>query len=298
MTSLLLEGGGMRAGFVAGALMALTDLGITRFDQALAVSASVPTLAYFAAGQREELETVWREELNTPKLVCYRNIPATSIHPSVTHPILDIDYLVYEVFERKYPLDLDRLLESGVDCRFAATCVNSRKLVLLDPQAADIYQIFKAALAVPGCYPAAVRVNGLEYADGGAVDPLPVRRFSEIGASRFLAVLSRPLQATCEPPGLLERVLLWRYFSRHDWILNTLLDSAKRYNEQTARLAFMSHGSDPKAMVLCPERLPPAGFITRDRRKINRTIDQGYRSTMKQAEAIQRFVSGPRASGN
>jgi len=288
----------MRAGFVAGALMALADLGITRFDRALAVSASVPTLAYFAAGQREELETVWREELNTPKLVCYRNIPATSIHPSVTHPILDIDYLVYEVFKKKYPLDLNRLLQSRMDCRFAATSVSSGELVLLDPQEADIYQIFKATLAVPGCYPGAVFVNGLEYADGGTVDPLPVRRFAETGATRFLAILSRPLQATCEPPGLLERVLLWRYFSHHDWILNTLFDSAKRYNEQTARLAFMSRGSEPKALVLCPERLPAAGFITRDRRKINRTIDQGYRSTMKRAGAIRRFVSEPRVSGN
>jgi predicted patatin/cPLA2 family phospholipase len=66
MVGLLLEGGGMRAGFVAGAVMAMMDQGLTDFHLAVAVSASVPTLAYFAAGQRQEMERVWRHELNTP----------------------------------------------------------------------------------------------------------------------------------------------------------------------------------------------------------------------------------------
>ena len=100
MLGLILEGGGMRAGFVAGAIMALMDMGLTGFDVAVAVSASVPTLAYFAAGQREEMEQVWRTELNTPKLVCYRNIPAASLILSAKRPILDIDYLIYDVFEK------------------------------------------------------------------------------------------------------------------------------------------------------------------------------------------------------
>ena len=69
MLGLVLEGGAMRAGFVAGALMALMDKNLGDFDNAVAVSASVPTLAYFASGQRTEMEKVWRDELTSPKLV-------------------------------------------------------------------------------------------------------------------------------------------------------------------------------------------------------------------------------------
>ena len=110
MLGLVLEGGGMRAGFVAGALMALMDRGLTDFDAAVAVSASVPTLAYFAAGQRDEMEMVWRAELNTPKLVCYRNIPAVSLALSTKRPVLNIDYLIYDVFKERYPVDLSSIL--------------------------------------------------------------------------------------------------------------------------------------------------------------------------------------------
>lgn len=56
---LVLQGGGLRGAFVAGACFALADLHIFQFDLALAVSASVPTLAYFLAGQCREGREVW-----------------------------------------------------------------------------------------------------------------------------------------------------------------------------------------------------------------------------------------------
>jgi predicted patatin/cPLA2 family phospholipase len=99
MVGLIVEGGSMRAGFVAGALMALMDKGLTNFDVAVGVSASVPTLAYFAAGQRRCIEKIWRQEIDSTKIVCYRNLPLTFIHSSKRWPVLDIDYIVDEVFK-------------------------------------------------------------------------------------------------------------------------------------------------------------------------------------------------------
>ena len=55
MLGLILEGGAMRAGFVADALTAFVDHNFVDVDTGAAVSAGVPTLAYFAAGQRQEM---------------------------------------------------------------------------------------------------------------------------------------------------------------------------------------------------------------------------------------------------
>jgi len=170
--ALLLEGGGIRAGFAAGVLMALLDNNITQFDEALAVSASVPTLAYFLAQQRREIEEVWRHELCTPKLVCYRNIPAASLTLSSRRPVVDIDYLIYHVFKNKYPLDVGRLRKLDTRIYFAATRVPFGELVLLRLHHGDIYDIFRACLAVPGCYPTTVRVEKDDFVDGGTVNPL------------------------------------------------------------------------------------------------------------------------------
>lgn len=290
MAHLILEGGGMRAGFVAGALMALMDEGLVDFDVALAVSASIPTLAYFAAGQREEMERVWREELNTPKLVCYRNIPASSFALSVKRPILDIDYLVYEVFKKKYPLDIQALLMSKTTCLFALTKSPEASLAFLSPGDYDIYNTFKAALAVPGAYPRTVRVGGYEYVDGGTVDPLPVTSLLNKKMHKVIAILTKPIDCESEPPNFLERAVMWRYLQKYDWLWQKLWESAHAYNEQVLLLEQLAQERPAQALIICPDTTLPARFITRDRRKINRTIDLGYRKVKTLENEIRNFL--------
>lgn len=292
MVGLILEGGGMRAGFAAGVLMALMEKQTIRFDAAMAVSASVPTLAYFAAGQRAEIEAVWRNELNTPKLVCYRNIPAASLTLSTKRPILDIDYLVYTVFKEKYPLNLPAVLTGSMICHFTLTKVPDGKVHFLHPGAYDIYHSFKACLAVPGCYPGTVRIDGCEYLDGGTVAPLPVKALFEQGLDRVVAVLTKPLDCEMEFPTFLERSLFWRYFRTHDWMLEKLWEAAQAYNEQIAFLEHLAASHPPRAFILAPDRMPPAPFITRDRKKINQTIDMGYKKAKAVEGELIRFLDG------
>ena len=280
----------MRAGFVAGALMALMDRGINCFDRAVAVSASVPTLAYFASGQRLEMESVWREELNTPKLVCYRNIPAASLVLSRKRPILDIDYLVYEVFKKKYPIHAQDLCHCRTACRFAVTRTGDGELVLLRPEKGDMYEIFRAALAIPGAYPTAVRVGEYEYVDGGTVNPLPAGWLFAEGVKKLLVVLTKPIDCEQEPPGFMERTLLWRYFKKYDWMVEKLWEAAQAYNDEVANLERLGESNPPQVYLINPDTTLPAKLITRDRRKINRTIDLGYRKVEGCLEEIEAFL--------
>jgi len=288
--ALILEGGGMRAGFVAGVLMALLDNGITHFDEALAVSASVPTLAYFLAGQRLEMEAVWRHELCTSKLVCYRNIPAASLALSPKRPVLDIDYLIYDVFKKKYPLDIQQLRKLDTLFHFAATNVLTGEMSLLGIDHGDIYDIFRACLAVPGCYPVTVRIGNDHFVDGGTVNPLPASYLlNRGGRKKIVAVLTKPLGCEGEPPSIFERTLFWRYFHRHEWMLDKLWEAAQSYGEEVARLETMAEEDPPRALIITPQKIPPAKFITRDRRKINRTIDMGYKKAMAMITEISSF---------
>ena len=289
-TGLILEGGGMRAGFVAGALMAFMDNGIGEFDMALAVSASVPTLTYFLSGQRIDLETVWRHELCTPKLVCYRNIPAASLALSAKRPVLDIDYLIFEVFKKRYPLNINHLHNIRTAFYFAVTRVPDGRLTFLDPKNGDVYEMFRACLAVPGCYPVTVKLGSVEYVDGGTVNPLPGRFLLNKGISRILAILTKPLDCETEPPSFLERTLFWRYFHKHEWMLERLWEAAQAYGEEVSLLEKLACENPPRAFIISPDRMPPAKFITRDRKKINRTIDMGYRKAMALMPEINDFL--------
>ncbi len=291
MIGLILEGGAMRAGFVAGAVMALMDKGFTDFGIALAVSASVPTLAYFAAGQRKEIEHVWRQELSTPDLVCYRNIAATSFALSTNRPLIDIHYLVYDVFRDKYPLDIQNLLKSKIACRFALTKAPEGSLVFVRPGDYDIYEIFKAAMAVPGCYPGTICLGNLEYVDGGTVNPLPARSLSDKKTVKIMCILSKPLDWKSESTSLLKRLLFLRYFMKYDWVLEKLQDAGETYTYQVSYLERLAHEEPARAFIICPERMPEAEFLTRDPRKINATIDMGYRQVEKLEDQIRNFLT-------
>jgi predicted patatin/cPLA2 family phospholipase len=288
---LILEGGGMRGGFVAGALMALMDRGLTGFDFSVAVSASVPTLAYFAAGQRDEIEKVWRNELVTPKLVCYKNIPAASLALSTKRPVLDIDYLVYEVFKKKYPLEIGRLMKSEMTCCFAVTELSRARLTLLSPGDDDIYKIFKAAIAVPGCYPATVRIDRWEYMDGGIANLLPVHLLLERKVDKIIAILSTPIDDKYKPLNLLERTLLSRYFRRNPWILRRLWEAARTYEEERTLLKELAKQEPPRAFIIYPDKMPPVRFITRNRKKVNQTIDLGYEKVKELEDRIRVFLN-------
>ena len=291
MLGLVLEGGAMRAGFVAGALMAFMDRNLAGFDIAAAVSASVPTLAYFAAGQREELEIVWRTELTSPKLVCYQNIPAASLALSTKRPVLNIDHLVYQIFQKKYPLDREALLAGKLDCRFLAATVPEGEEAFLSSRDENIYEVFRACLAVPGCYPSPITLNGREYVDGGTVNPLPLNGLLHKHNLKIIAILSKPLNCEIEPPSFLERALFWRYFNRYDWMLEKLWEAAQLYNSQVSLLEQMVEENPHRALIISPEETPPIKFVTLDNKKINRTIDLGYEKVEKMEDRIRSFIN-------
>ena len=68
---------------------------------------------------------------------------------------------------------MGRLRKLDTRIYFAATRVPFGELVLLRLHHGDIYDIFRACLAVPGCYPTTVRVGKDDFVDGGTVNPLP-----------------------------------------------------------------------------------------------------------------------------
>jgi predicted patatin/cPLA2 family phospholipase len=275
--------------------MALMDLGWRNFDIAVTVSASVPTLAYFLSGQRTAIETIWRHELTSEKLVEYRHLPLAALSEASRYPVLDTGRLVDHIIAYKYPLDRDALKRCPTKFLMAATCVPSGKLDLLRPGQDDLYRIFKACLAVPACAVGPVRVGKRKYLDGGIANPLPVRPLLKYRGIRILGILSKPLHEGHYPTSLLERVFFWRYFRKNAWVIRCLNKSTKVYAEQVALLEEYGRLQPPAAFIIKPEKMPAADFVTRNGNKVNLTIDAGYRSVETLHEKLATFLAPERA---
>ena len=108
---------------------------------------------------------------------------------------------------------------------------------------------------------------------------------------KIVAVLTKPVGCEGGPPTILERTLFWRYFHRHEWMLDRLWEAAQSYGQEVAQMETMAEESPHRALIIAPEKTPPAKFITRDRRKINRTINMGYRQALAMITERSSFCS-------
>jgi len=52
----------------------------------------------------------------------------------------------------------------------------------------------------------------------------------------------------------------------------------------------MARKKPPVAFLVCPDSTLPAALITRDKKKINRTIDMGYRKVQDIEDRIRMFM--------
>ena len=170
------------------------------------------------------------------------------------------------------------------------TRVPEGRLCFLRPGTHDIYETIKACLAVPGCYPCTVSIGESEYVDGGTVNPLPVKGLFDERNDRVVVIMSKPIDCEAEPPSLLERSLFWRYFQKYDWMLEKLWEAAQSYNEQVFYLERLAQENPSRAFIICPDKMPPARFISRDKKRINKTIDLGYRKVEEREQEIRRFL--------
>lgn len=99
-----MQGGGMRGVFGAGVMYEFAKQGFFA-DIVAPVSASVPTAMYYASRQYEEMRRIWLEEVGTSRFVHLGNL-------FLGKPIYDIDYLIDEIFRKKYLLAVDAVVES------------------------------------------------------------------------------------------------------------------------------------------------------------------------------------------
>jgi len=66
--------------------------------------------------------------------------------------------------------------------------------------------------------------------------------------------------------------------------------AARSCDEQIDILRQMAHEKPPRALIVRPDEMPPVKFITRDHKKINRTIDMGYKKVGALKDQIEHFL--------
>jgi predicted patatin/cPLA2 family phospholipase len=270
-TALIVEGGAMRGAWAAGVLAFLYERGRRHYDFVYAASSGACSAAYFVAGMYEPGLSIWREL--ACKVVRKSNLLRRK-------PIIDLAYLVDQVFRLHVPLSVEAL--QTAPARFS--------IVLTDCHTGDpVYfhacddRVF-AALRATSTMPLATRgydyVDGHPFADGGVSDPIPIQRALQDGATDITVVLTHNLSFRLNPrPRWLGR-LAYPTFPEvgQAWTAGQCI----KYNAALDLLKQPPTGV--RLRVFRPIRPLPVGALTIAQKRIEAALALGHEEAVEQAQ--------------
>ena len=182
-TGFVLEGGGMRGIYTAGALDELMDWGLAP-DGILGVSAGAIHGASFVSGQQGRNIRYTKKYCRNWRFMSLRSMLLTG---DLVGRVFSYEELPY----RLDPFDFDAFFRSPVRFYALATDVETGEAVCLDgkPDAHALLEALRASSSMP-LVSTIVEWEGRRYLDGGTADSIPLKRFEDMGYTRCLVVLS------------------------------------------------------------------------------------------------------------
>ncbi len=263
--ALVVEGGGMRSAYVAGALLAFHELGIKDFDLVIGTSAGACCAANFMVGHPEYNQYVLEEYLASDRFIQFKNVIGT-------RNIVDVDFLLDNCFDT---LDKLEQVVKSKKTRFLITttnCENGEPVFMDAAKEKNIREALRASCAMPYLYRRKLYRDGYRVLDGGLSSSIPVGKAIEEGCEEIYVVCSRPEGYRKKPNsfGWINHLA----FPKHPRLAKALWYRDRAYN---AELDLMEH--PPKGVEIIairPQQKLPVSRVTRDRIKVRHGIQQGF----------------------
>lgn len=182
--ALVVQGGGLRAVYSMGALVALSEEGLMDcFSVCVGSSAGAINLAYSLSGQSRDGLAIYTEDLTDSRFFA----------PWRLWRLVDIDFLVDVAMKCLHPLNLQALLNNAIPLLISLTNAEdgSGRFLSTHESPDQILEGLRATAALPTLYNRKVRVGDAFYVDGGIHQQVPVQEARDWGASEMLIITTR-----------------------------------------------------------------------------------------------------------
>jgi len=202
--ALCIEGGAMRGVISAGMVVAIQQLGLVHaFDAVYGSSAGAMNGAYMLAGQAPFGTTVYYEDINNRNFIDFGR-------PLHGRSIVDLDFLVDDVMNRRKRLDVDAVRRSPVPLHMLATHVSSgdRHVFSSWTDRNDFLHGLRAGASMPILAGPPYAYRDTHYWDALLTEPIPVRTAEASGFSHIVALLTRPRGHGGPRMSLVERLVI------------------------------------------------------------------------------------------
>ncbi|WP_370945441.1 patatin family protein [Amycolatopsis sp. cg5] len=267
--ALAIEGGSSRGTYSSGMVLALEELGLLpAFDAVYGSSAGALNGAWLLCGRSATgVRSWWNPDV-------MRRI-MNPLHPLRGRSVIDLDFLVHQVYSRLEPMDFPAILANPVEFHPLATDADTGASTDLHPFIVDIDTV-KLALAATSCMPVLagppISLGGHRFVDAGVAEPIPFRAALSQGATAVLVLRTRRADELPLPPPRVQDVVVPRFLRRY---APGTLDAWRTQHARDIADA-QTLASDPRVFsVRPPLNAPNIGAIERDPAVLRRAVDLG-----------------------
>lgn len=220
--ALVLEGGGNRGVFTAGALDFLLEKD-EMFSYVIGVSAGACNAMDYLSRQPERTRNCMIVQEKKNRYIATRDALRKG-------RLFDMDMIFDKYPNEIFPFDFETYFQSDADCEMVVTnCLTGGAQYLSEKNDKDrLLAICRASSSIPVASDM-VTVDGEPCLDGGIADSIPIIHAMEKGYRKDVVILTRQKGYRKSKPGK-SRALYLAAFKEYPAFLNTLLNRYRNYN--------------------------------------------------------------------
>jgi predicted patatin/cPLA2 family phospholipase len=270
--AIIMSGGGMKASFNAGVLLALIDkYKITDPYLLICSSGSAGTGAYYVAKQYDSIKSIWEKLLSSKEVLNRWRL----------WKILDIDYLIDDIFKKQNPLDEEKVYQSKIKFLISSFNQKTGEIIYFNNRDnMNVFESMRASKAVPIIYKfiPSVKIKRSLYFDPVLTFRADIHLKEAIkeGATKILLINNSPYKSN-----KLEKIFykIWLLFQK----------CRKNYLKTEKELLNYKLPENIKTYTIFPKSKLKIGIIDNDKDSIHQAIDQGYNETLKD-KSLESFL--------
>jgi len=270
---IVLEGGGMRGIFSAGALQAFLQEHFMA-DEVVGVSAGASIGISYVSRQSDRGLRTTINYASDKKYLSLENYIKTG-------SLFGMDFIFSDIPEKLDPFDYDAFQKNPCEYYAGVTDVHTGETIYFGKKdIAPPYTVLRASCSMPVCAPI-VHFQGGDYLDGGMRAPIPMQKALADGCDKLIVVLTRERGYQKKP----QRGRLIYANKYHDYpaVVHLLDTRHKIYNSALQTLQNMEHRGN--VIIAAPDKpLPMDRFGT----KTNQLMASYRIGIEKGTEALKR----------
>ncbi len=277
---LVLEGGGVRGAYTAGALNWLLDHDI-HFDYGVGVSSGAVYLVCYWLGDKETGHQMAVEYATDPENV------GVSAFLKEGHYVA-YEHMFRESFGKKAKIDVTPLRDSHANIEFGLYDLELGRTIYKGSEGLDnTYNLLRASCALPVAS-AIVELDGHHYLDGGITKMIPIERSVEVGCTKHLIITTKPADYVRKPANNAVKLMMKVIYRDYPSVLEDYKVRHLNYYKQIALISELEEQGN--ALKIYPSKNMPISRWKGNPKDCEALYQLAYADMDAQKDRILRFM--------